>query len=133
MTINKNELTLFLHKKITAARLKIDLDEQFKNETPEMINKLAKMELPNVSDTSEQSTIAKVTTPTTQAAPSSVSNKSVTPEQFRTLVDIMLTQAGTPRRRLYEYPYRNDDSDEYVKKAENRVRESLRVLGLRVS
>lgn len=133
MTINKNELTLLLHEKITAARLKIDLDEQFKNETPEMINKLAKMELPNVSNTSEQSTIAKVPTPIIQAAPSSVSNKSVTPEQFRTLVDIMLTQAGTPRYKLYEYPYRTDDSDEYVKKAENRVRESLRVLGLRTS
>lgn len=49
-------------------------------------------------------------------------------DTFESLVDIMLEQGGTPRRHLFEYPHRADDSRDYIAKAEKKVRLMLEIL-----
>lgn len=44
---------------------------------------------------------------------------------FQKKVDLVLEFAGTPRHYLYEYPYRADESDEIIAKAERLVRKIL--------
>lgn len=44
------------------------------------------------------------------------------------MVDILLAHAGTPRHKLFEYPHRDDDSREMIRKADAAVAELLAVL-----
>lgn len=55
------------------------------------------------------------------AAPHMPASPTVTDE----MVDAVLEHDGTPRRRLFEYPHRDDDSREMIKEAENLVRRIL--------
>lgn len=45
-----------------------------------------------------------------------------------TLVDLVLAHAGTPRRELFEYPHRDDDSRDMIRKADNTVRRIVEAL-----
>lgn len=51
-------------------------------------------------------------------------------KRFESLVDFMLEQRGTPRRDLFEYPHRADDSRTYIANAERSAVEVLNILGL---
>lgn len=47
---------------------------------------------------------------------------------FDSLVDIVLEHGGTPRRRLYEYPYNDFESRDLITKAETAVKRIVAVI-----
>lgn len=53
------------------------------------------------------------------------------PRNFGQMVDVVLEHNGTPRHRLFEYPYRDDTSQELIDKAEQLVRTILKLAALR--
>jgi hypothetical protein len=48
--------------------------------------------------------------------------KELNKEKLDKAVDILLSYKGTPRDRLFEYPYRADDSRKMIENAEYVVR-----------
>lgn len=54
--------------------------------------------------------------------------KEVTQEKLDKMVNIVLRAKGTPRERLFEYPYRDDESRQMIKNAENTVRSIIAVM-----
>ncbi len=46
---------------------------------------------------------------------------------FEQMVDLVLEHKGTPRRHLFEYPHRADDSRDMIASAEALVRNILRL------
>ena len=59
------------------------------------------------------------------AAPHMLATSPVVTDE---MVDAVLEHGGTPRRRLFEYPHRDDDSREMIRSAETLVR---RILSMR--
>lgn len=49
------------------------------------------------------------------------------PENFDRMVDAVLEYNKTPRRHLFEYPYRDDESRDLIRSAEGLVSKILRM------
>ena len=49
------------------------------------------------------------------------------PRTFDQMVDVVLEHNGTPRHRLFEYPFRADTSQALIDKAEHVVRRILKL------
>lgn len=47
---------------------------------------------------------------------------------FDSLVDIVLEHGGTPRRRLFEYPYNEYESRDLIAKAEKAVKSMVAII-----
>lgn len=54
--------------------------------------------------------------------------KEITQEKMDKMINIVLRAKGTPRERLFEYPYRADESQQLIKNAENTVRGIIAVM-----
>lgn len=53
--------------------------------------------------------------------------KQVSSEQFSKMTDVVLDSMGTPSKRLFEYPYRADESRNLIAKAEATVNKILAI------
>ena len=55
-------------------------------------------------------------------------SRNVSQETMNQLVDTLLEYSGTPRRHLFEYPYRDDESRELIAKATRTARKMIATL-----
>lgn len=55
-------------------------------------------------------------------------SEKLSKKAFEQLVDIVLEHGGTPRNRLFEYPYNAFESRDLTSKAENAVKSILKVV-----
>lgn len=55
---------------------------------------------------------------------------AVNNQNYTVLVDMLLAQGGTPRRELFEYPIRADDSRVLIAKAEGLADNILKLLNV---
>lgn len=55
--------------------------------------------------------------------------KALDKETLDKAVDVLLDYNGTPRRHLFEYPYRADESRAIIAKAEAAVRRIMGIVG----
>lgn len=55
-------------------------------------------------------------------------SEQLSKKAFEQLVDIVLEHGGTPRKRLFEYPYNAFESRELTSKAESAVKRILKVI-----